>query len=203
MTTDADPFERTPIMQSVSPNPIPFLQLAWRLVLTGLLLLLAPGAQAQERAGRFELGLDLGAIDFDGRAGDDTDAVFRLRGGYFFTERLELEGQAFTTANVLGGDLETWMLNVVYGLTDNPRIQPYVLGGVGAATFERSGGLFGPRVRIDEDGFAYQAGLGSRFAFTRSGRFGGRLEVSVLHEDTLGDATHLIGTAGLLVTLGG
>lgn len=62
-----------------------------------------------------------------------------------------------------------------------------MLGGIGSASFERAeGGLFG-----------------TRFAFTRSGRFGGRLELSVLREDTLGDATHVIATAGLLVAFGG
>ena len=96
------------------------------------------------------------------------------------------------------------MVNVVYGLNEGRRTQPYVLGGIGSARFQRTLGPFfgGPRVRIDEDGFAYQAGIGSRFAFTRSGRFGGRLELSVLQEDSLGDATHVIGSAGLIFTVG-
>lgn len=191
-------------MPSLFPIPIPLRLFALPLVLVGLFLLTAPAAQAQDRAGRFELGLDLGAIELDSRTNDDTDLVFRLRGGYFFTERLEVEGQIFTTVNVFGGDLETLMINVVYGLSEGRRTQPYVLAGIGSASFERAeGGLFGDRVRIDEDGFAYQAGVGGRFAFTRSGRFGGRLELSVLREDTLGDATHVIATAGLLVAFGG
>lgn len=188
-------------MQLLSTIPTLFRQFALFAAL-GLFLLAVPAAQAQDRAGRFEIGLDVAAIDFDGDTGDDTDLAFRVRGGYFFTERLELEGQLFSTANVLGGDLETQMINVVYGLNEGRRTQPYVLAGVGAASFQREIGFFGPRVRIDEDGFAYQAGFGSRFAFTRSGRFGGRLELTVLQEDTLGDATHVIGTFGLLWTLG-
>lgn len=191
-------------MPSLFPIPIPLRPFALSLALVGPFLLTAPAAQAQDRAGRFELGLDLGAIDYDSTTDDDTDLVFRLRGGYFFTERLQLEGQAFTTVNVFGGDLETLMINVVYGLSEGRRSQPYVLAGIGSASFERAeGGLFGNPVRIDEDGFAYQAGVGGRFAFTRSGRFGGRLELSVLREDTLGDATHIIATAGLLFAFGG
>ena len=190
-------------MQLLSTIPTPFRQFALFAAL-GLFLLAVPAAQAQDRAGRFEIGLDVGAIDFDSRTDDDTELAFRLRGGYFFTERLELEGQVFSVVNVFGGDLDTLMVNVVYGLNEGRRTQPYVLGGIGSARFQRTLGPFfgGPRVRIDEDGFAYQAGIGSRFAFTRSGRFGGRLELSVLQEDSLGDATHVIGSAGLIFTVG-
>jgi len=189
-------------MQSLFPLPKPLRHFALPLIALGLVLLSVVPAEAQDRAGRFEIGFDLGATRYDGPVDDDSDLALRFRGGYFFTERLELEGQVFSTANVFGGDLETQMINVVYGLNEGRRVQPYVLGGIGAASFEQDSGLFGPPVRVDEDGFAYQAGIGSRFAFTRSGRFGGRLEVTVLQEDTLGDATHVIGTVGLLWTIG-
>lgn len=149
-----------------------------------------------------EVGVDVGLIDSD--FSGDTEFRFGLRGGYFFTERFELEAQAWRAETEIPSfdvSLTAYLLNAVFNFHPRERIVPYVLVGAGRA--ESSADRIGPGRDLDFDSFAYQVAAGSRFFFSSGGRMAVRIELSMLFEETL-DATreHLGLTAGLSWRLG-
>lgn len=175
--------------------------------LSGLALLvlipfLAAPAEAQTaplQAGDFEAGFGIGATRFDDAVSDD-DADYRVegRGGYFFSDRFELEVQAARAVGVLDLQLDTAFVNAVFNFPVG-RAVPYILVGAGGARID-DGGLF--EESRTENGAAYQAGVGSRFFFGDS-RLAARVELSSAWENTLDDTSnHLSLTGGLVWRIG-
>lgn len=167
-----------------------------------LTLVLASPATADIGDSDAEIGLDVGLVELD--FSGDTEVRFGVRGGYFFTERFELEAQAWRAETEIPGfdvSLTAYLLNAVFNFHPRERMVPYVLVGAGRADAEAD--RVGPGRDRDFDSFAYQVAAGSRFFFSSGGRTAVRLELSMLFEETL-DATreHLGLTVGLSWRLG-
>lgn len=167
-----------------------------------LALVPAPRAAADIGDTDSEIGIDVGLVELD--FSGDTEVRFGVRGGYFFSERFELEGQAWRAETEIPGfdvSLTAYLLNAVFNFHPRERVVPYVLVGAGRAEAEAD--RIGPGRDRDFDSFAYQVAAGSRFFFSSGGRSAVRIELSMLFEETL-DATreHLALTAGLSWRLG-
>lgn len=165
------------------------------------------GAHAQE-AGNWELGFGIGATRFDKSvdANQDEEVRKELRGGYFLTDRFELEAQISRADAVLGATFDAGMVNAVYNFTDfagTGAAVPYVLVGAGLARLEDIPFLWEQKEGIEEEGLAVQAGIGTRIFFGQSRRVAARLEASILSEELLDErAEHLSATAGLVWRIG-
>jgi len=168
------------------------------LYLSLLILALLP---VQAAAQGFDIGFDLGFTDFDDDIDVDSGSTWDfgitelradLRLGYFFNDKLELEVQLITSNEDV--DLDAWMLNALYHFkTDGTKV-PYVLVGVGTVDLYLDS-IEG--VRIEDDGFGYQAGLGVRFYFKSAKRSYFRLEGLAMGEDTFDEnSVHLSLTGG-------
>lgn len=161
-----------------------------------LLLMLAAVPAARAQAGGFEIGVGIGAMEFDDNLGGENELRVDVRGGYFFTDRFELEGQLIRATSIFDLTLTAYMVNGVFRLGSSERVVPYLLVGAGTANVELSGGPFG--VSVDDDGTALQVGLGTRFYFGDSGRGSFRLELSALNEDSFDqDSTSFSLTGGV------
>lgn len=173
------------------------------LALLALIPFLATSAQAQPlQRGDFEVGFGVGTTWFDDAyTEEDADYRAEVRGGYFFTDRFELELEAARSVGVLDLNLDTLFANAVFNFPVG-RAVPYFLVGGGAARIDET------RLFSDDDfsadGTAYQAAIGSRFFFGEDSRVAARVELSSTFEDLLEDTNnHLSLTAGLLWRLGG
>jgi hypothetical protein len=162
----------------------------------------AAPASAQTRAGDVELGFAVGGLRFDDQVTDEDEVYTALRAGYSFTDAVALEVQAGRATSILDTTLDTLFVNGVFQLRPAAVVSPYLLVGVGTARLEQGGFLGSPQ--IDEDGLAYQAALGARFALGSSRRIAARLEAGALFDQTLDDQNqHLVLTGGLTWRLGG
>lgn len=177
--------------------------LALTFIFGGLMLAAAVPSQAQ--AGSWELGFGLGATRFDSNLDQDHETEIReeLRGGYFLTDRFELEAQVSRADAALGATFDAAMLNAVFNFEGRGSAVPYILAGVGAARIEDVPFSFEEKEGIEEQGLAVQAGIGTRLFFGASRRVAARLEASVLSEELLEDrGEHLSVTAGLVWRIG-
>lgn len=171
-------------------------------VFTIALLSTAP-ARAQLQAGDWELGFGLGATRFDTGSGEEEERRSEIRGGYFLTDRFELEAQVSRADALFDATLDTAMVNVVFNFGPHGPAIPYVLAGVGGARIQDAPFFWEEGAEeVDEEGLAVQAGLGTRIFFGSS-RVAARLEASILSEELLDERReHLSLTAGLLWRIG-
>lgn len=144
---------------------------------------------AEAAKGTAEVGVDVGVTDLTDNGGNDSGTRFGLRGGYNFTPRWGLEGQAGrTSADEAGADakLSTLFVNGVFNFRPESRIEPYVLTGVGVAKLKLAAPGLG---RVDDSGEAFQVGAGSRFFVDDQRTLSLRVEVSRLRERTFDQNT--------------
>lgn len=170
-------------------------------IFAAALLSASISAQAQT----FELGFGVGATRLDSNLDTEAGEELRLeaRGGWFLTDRFELEAQLSRTNAYFEAQLDTAMLNAVYNFGQAGAAAPYVLIGAGGARIQDGTYFFeDDDEEIDEQGLAVQAGIGTRLFFGES-RVAARLEASVLSEELLDERQeHLSLTAGILWRIG-
>jgi hypothetical protein len=178
-----------------------------RILVLGLLSALALPASAFAAGigkGNGEIGFDFaGYTAFDDNVTEEGGGLFSFRGGYHFTDLVELEGEVTASvADDAGADifLTRIMVNAVFSFRPGPKtVVPYFLVGVGQATLTFDT-FFGD---VDDSDVAYQGGFGTRFFFGRRDRVALRLEGSVLSEGTFDEtSTHWSARVGFTWTLG-
>ncbi len=169
-------------------------------VLLSLVLVVAVSAApalAVMNEGEGEIGFGVGSTDVDGF---DRGDHFALRGGYAFSDHIELEGQYSSTsadADIQGinfdASMNLLMVNGLYNFHPREKITPFLLVGLGMADVDIDfGGL-----SIDDSGLAYQVGGGTRIFFGEQQRAALRFDVSLVSEDTFDDrGTHTNVTGG-------
>jgi opacity protein-like surface antigen len=180
---------------------------AYRLLtLTFAALLLSAAVPAQAQAGDWEVGFGIGATRLDSNLDEEAGEELRVeaRGGYFLTDRFEIEAQLSRTNAYFEAQLDTAMLNAVYNFGRAGAAVPYMLVGAGGARIQDGTYFFeGDDDEIDEQGLAVQAGIGTRLFFGSSNRVAARLEASILSEELLDERQeHVSVTAGLLWRIG-
>lgn len=165
----------------------------------------AAAAGAQYKTGSWEIGFGTGAVDLDGKIEDDSDVRFEFRGGYFLTDHFEIEGQVGRSGTGLSPTVDTVFANGVYNFRTDQAVVPYVLAGIGHVRVDDAELNLGS-ITIggrEDDSFAYQAGIGSRFFFGDQRRVAARLELASFVEETFDESTdHLNLTAGVSWKLG-
>lgn len=155
--------------------------------LAALISLIALPAYASERA--TELGLDFGRTEVDESSVDASGNRVGLRGGYFFTPRIGVEGQlSRMESDEQGIDtrLNTVFINGLFKFRPKSRIEPYLLTGVGRAKLKFEGAGIGS---LDDSSVAYQVGAGSRFFVDPERKLAIRVELSRMHERTFDEGT--------------
>lgn len=171
---------------------------------TAALFLIGPPTSA----GNPELGIEIGGTYFDSDdVDDDAGLGFGARLGYHINKTFQLEAH-YRVASGAEVDLTTLLLNAVFNLHPKTRktIVPYFLLGAGTANLQGDALVLEPDFtlgfeRIDDDGTAYQAGVGSRFFLGK--RAAVRIEAGGLVEDTFAESSlHLNTFAGLTWMLG-
>ena len=169
------------------------------LAFLGVLVFSAPALAGIEK-GQGEVGVDYGqtSYDNDGAEFDSSDSL-SLRGGYFFTNLFQLEGQYInsdTTVEDFDGvkaSTDIMMVNGVFNFMPGKEIKPYVLVGLGQASTDIDAEGFGS---VDDSGTAYQIGAGSRFFFGKTKRAAFRFDVSMINQDTFEEETTNTTVAG-------
>jgi opacity protein-like surface antigen len=154
--------------------------------------------------GNGEIGFDFGFAQVDDEITDDSGGRFSFRGGYFFSDLFQLEGQstAIIVSEVEGTNvditLSMFFVNAVFNFRPNEQLVPYALAGFGSANLEFSNGA-----SIDDDSGAWQVAVGSRFFFGKSRRPSVRVELSYLSEDTFDESSsHVTAVVGFSWRLG-
>jgi outer membrane protein with beta-barrel domain len=150
--------------------------------------------------GNGEYGFDVIAIGRDTAINQSTAYGLRVRGGYHFNERFQIEGLA-------GGAIDNESLCaatilVAGSFTFRPRhkVEPYVLLGAGQATRE----IETPAGDTDDSGLAAHAMVGSRFFFTQTHVVALRVEAGLEVEDTFDTtSTHPTLALGITWRMGG
>jgi hypothetical protein len=163
-----------------------------RSLLLPALLLALVFASSPALAGDFELGLDIGYTQLDNNKSGETELRSGLRAGYYFTESFELEAQYIEV--FLDEEVTFLMLNAVFNMGSGGRFAPYTLLGIGKVDLkltQNSGTV------VEEDGFAYQTGFGTRIFFGGSKKISARLELSFLGEETFQYSYHISLTGGV------
>ena len=162
------------------------------LALLGLFVFSAP-ALAGIGQGQGEVGVDYGSTSYDSDTGLDSSDSLSLRGGYFFTNLFQLEGQYISSdsnseelGNAVTASTDIMMVNGVFNFLPGKEIKPYVLVGLGQANVDVDVQGLGS---VDDSGTAYQIGAGSRFFFGKTKRTAFRFDVSMINQDTFEDAT--------------
>lgn len=158
--------------------------------------------------GNGEIGVDFGSIELDSDFVEDRALGLMVRGGYFITDLLEVEGQlgSFFTTDLFRENVvfSTFLVNAVFNFRPTEHIVPYALGGVGFAMQDVDAA---PGVRPDADtndsASAYQVGGGSRFFLGKKKKFAVRAEITFLGENTFDrSSTHIRLLAGVTWRLG-
>ena len=166
------------------------------------MLLIVTSAVAGIGEGNWEVGFDLGVTDFDSDVADDTGFYFDVRGGYFFGDTFQLEGQISDSSTEEGPfdiSLTSLFVNAVFNFHPKEHIVPYVLLGVGSTTLDIE--AFGGS--LDDDAVGYQVAVGSRFFVGSRKKMAVRVELIGLSEDSFDDRSrHLSLVAGLSWRLG-
>jgi hypothetical protein len=176
------------------------------LVLTIALLVSATPLVAGIGEGSWEVGFSFGGAQLDSEASEDGAFYFEVRGGYFVTDHLQLEGQA-SDASTEGGETEESLsslhLNLVGNLSPSKSVVPYVLAGVGSTTLGTARDLGPYRVIVEDDSTSYQVAIGARFYTRRDGRLAVRVELSGRTDDTFDTRkNHAIVSFGVTWRLG-
>ncbi len=153
-----------------------------------------------------ELGLNLGTMFLDVSSDEILDGgnAIRLdaRGGYMFTDSLELEGQyivAFNSDSDIDADFDMIFINGLFNFHPNQGTVPYVLLGIGQmnADFEAFDTV------ISDDNSAYQIAIGSRFFFGWRKRMATRVELSAISAELFDeDSFHFSISTGLTWRIG-
>jgi len=156
--------------------------------------------------GNWEVGFDLGGARLDSKVSEDNGYYFGIRGGYFLSDLLQLEGQVSNASN-LGEDAEDsltgFYLNLVANFRAAKTIVPYFLVGIGSTTVDHQTDVGSYKVIIEDDGTGYQAAAGARFFLKPEGRLAIRVELSGQSEDAFEERTiHGVVSAGLTWRLG-
>ena len=149
-------------------------------VAAGILFLATPPAA---EAGGFELGANIGFIDFDSDVSDETELRYDVRAGYHFRRGLGVEVELIRAESDLNTELTTVMFNLVASWRTDRKISPYTLVGIGFSDIELDRPGFPDQ---SDDGFAYQAGVGLRFELGELDGLGAKIEATLLSEDTFG-----------------
>lgn len=165
------------------------------------LLLILPMANAGIGEGNWEVGFGLGTTEFDSDLTDDTGLYLDVRGGYFFTDRFQLEGQlsdASTDQTFVDISLTSLFANAVFNFRPGAEIVPYALVGAGSTTVEVE--AFGT---VEDESPSYQAAVGSRFFVGARKKMAIRVELNAISEDTFDErSTHFNLAAGLSWRIG-
>ena len=160
------------------------------LAFLGVLVFSAPALAGIEK-GQGEVGVDYGQTSYDNDAAEfDSSDSLSLRGGYFFTNLFQLEGQYINSDTTIEdisnvkASTDIMMVNGVFNFMPGKEIKPYVLVGVGQANVDVDVDGVGS---VDDSGTAYQIGAGSRFFFGKAKRAAFRFDVSMINQDTFED----------------
>ena len=160
------------------------------LAFLGVLVFSAPAFAGIEK-GNGEVGVDYGSTQYDDNTGLDSSDSLSLRGGYFFTNMFQLEGQYISSdsnseelGSAVKASTDIMMVNGVFNFMPGKEIKPYVLVGVGQANVDVDVDGVGS---VDDSGTAYQIGAGSRFFFGKAKRAAFRFDVSMVNQDTFED----------------
>jgi opacity protein-like surface antigen len=159
----------------------PAFTLPTALVLAALIALFATAPASAQLADRqWELGFAVGSANIESSSEEfDLDFRSELRGALMISPHVQLEAQLMRADALLDATLTAALGNAVINFQPERRVSPYALVGVGYSELEDINFLgLGPD--RDEDGLAYQAGLGSRFFVGEEGRMALRLELSSL-----------------------
>jgi opacity protein-like surface antigen len=162
----------------------------------------SPCAAGGIGAGNGEIGFDLGILILDSDKGDDTGGLVAIRGGYFFSNLFEIEGEVkySYTPELGGGDTDLVLggvfLNAVFNFGSSEKVVPYLRAGVGYAYAE-----VWNHYDDDDNGTASQFGFGARFFVGNTMAI--RVEATYILEDTFDDdGGHISVVAGLTWRLG-
>jgi hypothetical protein len=159
--------------------------------------------------GQGELGFDFGVTSYDEEFVGQSGAHLKVRGGYHFSERFQLEGQLGYSAHFdedalrsRGGATPDRQLRVLFvdGVfnfhSSSGNLVPYVLAGVGVSTSDFS-------FRQTDTSAAWQAAGGSRFFFGDRDQVAFRLEAALIFEKTFDQSKrHASYVAGFTWRLG-
>jgi opacity protein-like surface antigen len=167
-----------------------------------------PPASAGIGKGNGEIGVDVGWLELDSDFVEDRALGLAVRGGYFFTDLLEVEGQlsSFYTTDIFSEDLtfRTFFINVVFNFRPTENIVPYALGGVGLVNqdIDPTSGPW-PGDDADDSSSAYLLGGGSRFFLGKKKKIAIRAELTFLGENTFDQSsTHARIVVGVTWRLG-
>ena len=170
--------------------------IAAAVVALGLLLAASPVAADD----RWRVGASLGSIELDRNVTprQSAEAYWSLHAARVLTPHFELTGKVLRVAVTDKRGFESELHALVPGLRwvwlPRKRVQPIVFGGVGLARLERSAG----GVSVDDEGLAFDLGLGVRVALGERRRLHLLLEIETLVEDTFGvESTHNGANLGL------
>jgi opacity protein-like surface antigen len=165
------------------------------------LLLAVPTATAGIGEGNWEVGFGLGVTEFDSEVTDDSGTYLDVRGGYFLTDRFQLEGQvsdASTDEDFVDISITSLFANAVFNFRPGKEVVPYLLVGAGSTMLEVEG--FGS---VDDESTGFQAAVGSRFFVGARKKMAVRLELNAISEDTFNErSTHFNLAAGLTWRIG-
>jgi opacity protein-like surface antigen len=165
------------------------------------LLLAVPTTPAGIGAGNWEVGFGLGLTEFDSELTDESGEYLDVRGGYFLTDRFQLEGQVSdgsTDEDFVDIALTSLFANAVFNFRPGKEVVPYVLVGAGSTTLEIE--AFGT---VDDEASAFQAAVGSRFFVGSRKKMAIRVELNAISEDTFDErSTHFNLAAGLTWRIG-
>jgi opacity protein-like surface antigen len=158
--------------------------------------------------GNGEIGVDLGWIELDSDFVEDRALGLAVRGGYFFTDLLEIEGQlsSFYTTDILSEDVtfRTFFVDAVFNFRPSENIVPYALLGVGLVNqdIDPTSGPW-PGDDADDSSSAYLLGGGSRFFLGKQKKIAIRAELTFLGESTFDQSsTHARFLVGVTWRLG-
>jgi opacity protein-like surface antigen len=182
-----------------------------RIIVVAVLCVVVP-AMAPVTAGigkgNGEIGVDLGWIELDSDFVEDRALGLAVRGGYFFTDLLEVEGQlgSFYTTDIFSEDLtfRTFFVDAVFNFRPTENIVPYALVGVGMVNqdIDPTSGPW-PGDDTDDSSSAYLLGGGSRFFLGKNKKIAIRAELTFLGEDTFDQSsTHARILVGVTWRLG-
>lgn len=173
---------------------------ALRAAFCGLALALTLAGSADADDSLWDIGFGFGSAG----VGNDSDLELRaeFRTAYRFTDHFGLEGEIVRARAVLDSSLDAFLVNGVFELRPGRAVEPYVLGGLGAARLEDYE-LFSS-TSTSNDGAAFQVAVGTRVFFGQAKRVGARMELSSLWEatDVFGTGQHTSLTAGMTWRLG-
>jgi opacity protein-like surface antigen len=176
-----------------------------RILLVAVAISMATGlAVGGIGGGNGEIGFDFGFAQLDDEVSGDSGGRFSIRGGYFFTDLFQLEGQsaAIVVSEAEGTNIDislsTFFINAVFNFHPSDQLVPYALVGYGTANLEFSNGG-----SIDDNSGAWQVAAGTRFFIGKSKRASVRVDLSYMSEETFDESpSHFSAVGGLSWRLG-